>query len=526
MENSDIFPRILLNLSYTYKNNRVQGAGWQYDMDGRNLQTAYPDDYASSVYNAAGQMIRSKTEQTDALRWYDGSGREIKRRTANFHETQTSLDWIIQPIKYYIRSSVLGNEVVSEVWANGKKGKTFVRAAGAQLAVQSAYGSDTANLNEAVFFEYTDASGMSQRTTDKTGAAVSTGDGGDGSPVETDPLGGNVGTYTPYIELSSSGWDPQPEYPMLLPFFDDAPQYVNGQRVSCTLDGVAIGCSSVQMMMDVGAAAQCPNNDCGPQVFQVRQPDGSVKNVLSSPFQAYADGTSGYQIPVWGRTTVENLDGTIFSQGKETIVDWIFKSSGGQVKPLGLLDPAAAILWAASLWDSDVYKEATIDAAIYDSGNGYYIEREGREKLKQFLRQLITPECGQAFRKYGMERPFDTLREGKTIFAARELLNDSNYNSIFGYSEEIRAKASTSTAVATSIPNRFTETGRGVTFLAKNFDKDLYTGADSIAHEIMHSGNDKLIERTWLQYFNGQHDLSNLPGYEEIMRACSMRGRQ
>lgn len=63
----------------------------------------------------------------------------------------------------------------------------FVRAAGSQIAYQSAYASDTANLHEAVIFEYSDASGVSQRMTDRLGAAVATGDG---SPVELDRLGG------------------------------------------------------------------------------------------------------------------------------------------------------------------------------------------------------------------------------------------------------------------------------------------------------------------------------------------------
>jgi hypothetical protein len=94
-------------------------------------------------------MVRSVSEQTDAVRFYDGIGREIKRSTANYVEMQSSSNWILKPIKYYIRSSVLGGEIVSEVWANGKKGKTFVRAAGSQLAYQSAYASDTAALNEA-----------------------------------------------------------------------------------------------------------------------------------------------------------------------------------------------------------------------------------------------------------------------------------------------------------------------------------------------------------------------------------------
>ncbi len=41
---------------------------------------------------------------------------------------------------------------------------------------------------------------------------------------------------------------------MLHSYFDDAPQYVNGQRVSCTLDGMAVGCSQAYHMLDVGSA--------------------------------------------------------------------------------------------------------------------------------------------------------------------------------------------------------------------------------------------------------------------------------
>ncbi len=70
--------------------------------------------------------------------------------------------------KHYVRSSVLGNEVVSEVWSNGKKAKTFVRAAGAQLAYQSAYYTESSILNEAVIFEYSDASGISKQLSNKS----------------------------------------------------------------------------------------------------------------------------------------------------------------------------------------------------------------------------------------------------------------------------------------------------------------------------------------------------------------------
>ncbi|MGD9631097.1 MAG: hypothetical protein AB7V18_17810 [Pyrinomonadaceae bacterium] len=90
-----------------------------------------------------------------------------------------------------------------------------MKGLGNQTAVQTAYASESASLNESVLFEYSDVLGMSYRTTDKNAAAVATGDGGEGSPIETDPLGGSVGTSTPYIEEPII-YEPDPEYPELL----------------------------------------------------------------------------------------------------------------------------------------------------------------------------------------------------------------------------------------------------------------------------------------------------------------------
>jgi len=107
-------------------------------------------------------------------------------------------------------------KVISGVWANGKKHRSFVKGIGNQMAVQTAYNTATATLSESVIFEYSDASGMSYRTVNKDAAAVAYGDGGEGSPIETDPLGGSVGLSTPYFEPVI--WEPEPEQPMLMPF--------------------------------------------------------------------------------------------------------------------------------------------------------------------------------------------------------------------------------------------------------------------------------------------------------------------
>jgi hypothetical protein len=79
------------------------------------------------------------------------------------------------------------------------------------------------------------------------------GDGSyDGAPAELDPMGGNVGLSTPYIQLYEP---PQPteEFPFL-EIFGDSPMYVNGQQVSCTLDGMSVGCSMAMNMLNNGSA--------------------------------------------------------------------------------------------------------------------------------------------------------------------------------------------------------------------------------------------------------------------------------
>ncbi|MGH9949793.1 MAG: hypothetical protein ACRD6X_21705, partial [Pyrinomonadaceae bacterium] len=69
------------------------------------------------------------------------------------------------------------------------------------------------------------------------GSALS-GESFEDSPTESDPMGGNMGLETPYIEP-----EPPPEPTEESPFFevnDLDPQYVNGQRVTMTLQGLTL----------------------------------------------------------------------------------------------------------------------------------------------------------------------------------------------------------------------------------------------------------------------------------------------
>ncbi len=138
----------------------------------------------------AKQTIDARSE---IERFYNGDGREVKRKKRNWVETIEPPygSWVKDNTIYYIRSSVLGGEVISETYPLGQKKKTFVMAAGAKIATQSAYLWSGAT-NQSVSWEHADASGMSQRTTTFDGTALTADGQYEGAPVETNPMDVNL----------------------------------------------------------------------------------------------------------------------------------------------------------------------------------------------------------------------------------------------------------------------------------------------------------------------------------------------
>ncbi|MEQ1762142.1 MAG: hypothetical protein ABL984_03245 [Pyrinomonadaceae bacterium] len=193
-----------------FVNNRIQKTGWEFDADGRNTKAiSDSSEITLTTFDAAGRAIERISGLSVSRTYYDGNGAVL---------TSTSAD----PQKYQIRSSLLNGQVISEVWGSGKKYRSYVKGIGNQTAVQTAYATPVATLAESVVFEYSDALSMSYRTTDKDASAVATGDGGEGSPIETDPLGGSVGTSSPYL-LDPIIYEPDPGFPDLQPFPSDGP---------------------------------------------------------------------------------------------------------------------------------------------------------------------------------------------------------------------------------------------------------------------------------------------------------------
>jgi RHS repeat-associated protein len=174
-------PGVSTDFTYTYTNNRRNG--FSYDNAG-NLTF---DGGQHFTYDAMGQQVSS--DYTDLHQYYDGDGLRIKKT-----ENGSSL------IRYYLRSTVLGGQVLGECnnslggWQRG-----YVYAGGAPIAIQQ----------NGVFFVHEDPVTKSKRVTAATDGSVQ-------STVELDPWGADTShssnsTFQPHkfttYERDSNGSD-------------------------------------------------------------------------------------------------------------------------------------------------------------------------------------------------------------------------------------------------------------------------------------------------------------------------------
>lgn len=135
--------------------NPATSAAMQYDAAG-NLTN---DGYQSYQYDATGQQTYASA--TGLTQWYDGDG----LRAAKTENGQTT---------YYLRSSVLGGQVVAEINSGGGWQRGYVYLGSQLLAIQ--YGG--------VYWVHQDPVAKSQRVTDSSGTVVSW--------IEVDPWGGET----------------------------------------------------------------------------------------------------------------------------------------------------------------------------------------------------------------------------------------------------------------------------------------------------------------------------------------------
>jgi hypothetical protein len=115
------------NFTASYVNGRNQNASWQYDSDGRVLH----DETLSYTYDAAGRnrQVSDPGNTRVTTQEHDADG-QVVRHTAGYQGLQPYED------SYYLRSSVLGGRVITELSSQGQKVKGYVYAGGEVLARQ------------------------------------------------------------------------------------------------------------------------------------------------------------------------------------------------------------------------------------------------------------------------------------------------------------------------------------------------------------------------------------------------------
>ena len=202
------------SMSDSYTNNRRDG--WDYDAEG-NLMASIDVTYS---YDAAGEIrtVGTFEPQSTTTRSSDGEGRQVKTVEATFNES--SQTWTTATT-YYLHSTVLSGQVLTEMAADGVKTRTFVYAGGTVLAWQKYFGTA-----EAVEWEHRDASNASFRTTTINGSA-SVG-------AELDPTNADAGTHAPLISPSP----PDENMGSLVPYpsFNDSHTLTRGYRI----DGITV----------------------------------------------------------------------------------------------------------------------------------------------------------------------------------------------------------------------------------------------------------------------------------------------
>jgi YD repeat-containing protein len=202
--------------SDTYVNNRR--VGWTYDAGGNWLSGAG----RQKTYDAAGRPSNTSWTGGYFNEFLDGDGWRVKATEPN-------------QVTYYLRSTVLGGQVVEELNSSGAKQQSFIYIG------QKVVGHDWANGN--VSLRHEDPAGVTVRSSLPQAAFVS-------YFAELDPWGAEVFSWDPYLddpEFSGGRGESGPVYSG----FGD----IGMPSTGCMLDGVYALCDFISRGMNSGALA-------------------------------------------------------------------------------------------------------------------------------------------------------------------------------------------------------------------------------------------------------------------------------
>ncbi len=249
--------------SASYSNGRNTSSLWQYDADGRAVREAG----LKYTYDAAGRNVVTSSILVNnftggrVTQSRDGDGFEIKREETRQGGTE---------VGYRLRSSVLGENVVTELNSNGQKLKTYVYLGGERLAEQD---------GGFVVWKHTNPLTGSEGSSFTSGLYI--------PEKELDPMLVDVGFEDPYLYFE----EPNPDSLKLLGGNS------NGQ---CMVEGMAWDCMSAQRLVELGVAdevvpstvyAVYKSGKMKPIWTGNARPDPLGRTVSTSPIATPASGT-------------------------------------------------------------------------------------------------------------------------------------------------------------------------------------------------------------------------------------------
>jgi hypothetical protein len=383
-------------------------SGWQYDAAGNLLAV---DMVNNNTFDAASRntLIRAQNApQFDITQELDGDGQVVR-----WHHYNVDVGTF-----YYLRSSVLGGKIVTEIhgetnsyWILGSKAKSYVYAGGEVLAEQRvAYPGSI----KTVVWMHADPAGSD--VSSQVGAVTSL-------EHEFDPMGADVGFVDPAT--------------VPVPYVPDppVPTYLGGGNMGnavCLLDGVEFDCATIINLLSHGSSAIAPpqaytpvtatySNGTSKRIGFAKWNSNNNSYEATLPYQDYQDERDRSLPLTWAFDDVRYFLPTTDPQiGKaqnpqplpEPLSDLPKQSpnptcdiklaalfggvgafaAGSGYEPQGLTHPRPGI---AEEWTPHVYANlhmyANITGTKPDSPIGLYVPLDGKTRPTPFSREKNAP---------------------------------------------------------------------------------------------------------------------------------------
>ncbi|MBX3294009.1 MAG: hypothetical protein KF881_14065, partial [Acidobacteria bacterium] len=303
---------------------------------------------------------------------------------------------------------------------------------------------------------------------------------------------------------------------------DNSTMYVNGQRVSMTLDGARISYSSGMSLLYIGASAVCPNNDCGPRRYQ---------GTWTSPLVAGADGFLGYFVGSSQQTNRPRK-----SKGKKPTLKRAPKRTKAD-------DEKANALAATGIFDNELIGDfSNVDPPRSSEPREVFVQFHKllllfvnrlktvgftqEEELKvwnHLMSAMASPACTDLFRGAGLSTPAEVLRDRGMIVAHRRALKYADNNYRLGLSNDEREYYLNKIRLSSQGATIFERPGPVMVFLTEStFIGTPFPFREAVAHELIHTA--EVGENySWYQHifwFIG-HDLTGFPDYDKFIESCA-----